>query len=597
MNRSSHQRLIRKLFLTCPLRTSSIPCLGLVVWLQLIGVCATSLAWSRPTAIIPGPAGQSLLIGDSTGRILWLELESKQLLAAADVATSLADLAALPRSKWFIAVDDQSHELMTIEHRDHSFAVHQRITMPAYPKRIAVSVEGSRVCVSCLWSQCVCLFEIKDAELSLRGTVDLPFPPLEVLAISDNQFVVTDAFGGRIAVIGQHGDVVAMHALQGHNIRGLLLDTTGEHVYLTHQVISRVARADFADIHWGMLMQNVITRLPWSEFVKPDGDLTEVAQQFRLGDTGHAAADPAGMAAVSDHLAIALAGTDEVCLIPMNNNDARQLDIQHARRVPVGYRPLRLAVSPDGTRVVAANSLSGSLSVIELNRADAVRPEHITVGDERHKITAEQRGEVAFFSARLAHDQWLTCHSCHSDGHSPDLLADTLSDGSYGTPKRIPSLLGVAQTMPWGWRGQLCELHEQVEQSISSTMHGQVANAATAADIVAFLQTLRLPTIKSLSSAATLAAGRATFARLDCAECHALPYLTTAGVYNVGLADEEGVQEFNPPSLRGLRYRRAFFHDGRAASLADVIDVHHHQVPPDLSAEERDSLIEYLLSL
>ena len=66
----------------------------------------------------------------------------------------------------------------------------------------------------------------------------------------------------------------------------------------------------------------------------------------------------------------------------------------------------------------------------------------------RRELTAAERGESLFYSAKLSHDGWMSCHSCHTDGHTNNLSSDTLGDGSYGAPKRVPSLFGVAATGP-----------------------------------------------------------------------------------------------------------------------------------------------------
>src|SRR2546430_7868047 len=49
-----------------------------------------------------------------------------------------------------------------------------------------------------------------------------------------------------------------------------------------------------------------------------------------------------------------------------------------------------------------------------------------------------------------------------SDGHTNGLLNDNFTDGSFGTPKRVLSLLGVKDTGPWAWTGHLDKLPEQI---------------------------------------------------------------------------------------------------------------------------------------
>src|SRR5262249_36319188 len=111
----------------------------------------------------------------------------------------------------------------------------------------------------------------------------------------------------------------------------------------------------------------------------------------------------------------------------------------------------------------------------------------------RPEPTAEARGERLFHDARLSHDGWMSCQSCHTDGQSNGLLADTLGDGSFGAPKRIPPLLGVGATTPWGWTGKFHRLEDQVRTSIESTMQGNRPTPAQVNDLVAYLRSLPAP--------------------------------------------------------------------------------------------------------
>jgi cytochrome c peroxidase len=65
----------------------------------------------------------------------------------------------------------------------------------------------------------------------------------------------------------------------------------------------------------------------------------------------------------------------------------------------------------------------------------------------------------------------------------------------------------------------------------------------------------------------------------------------------VGLVDEAGQRRFNPPSLRGVRQGRRFFHDGRAASLAAIFTRHRHELRGSLDAQQVSDLVAFLRSL
>ena len=212
-----------------------------------------------------------------------------------------------------------------------------------------------------------------------------------------------------------------------------------------------------------------------------------------------------------------------------------------------------------------------------------------------------ERGEVHFFDARLSAGSWYSCHSCHTDGHTSGELADTLGDGREGAPKRILSLLGVAETGPWSWLGTKPRLYDQVHRSLQSTMLGRQLKRSEIEDLVAYLTTLKPPPPLEPpvtdEDRALVAEGRALFESLNCTSCHEGRVLTSGDAYDVGLTDEFGVREFNPPSLRGVGHRHRLFHDNRAASLEQVVRGHKHQLPRPLTGDQQQALIRYLKSL
>jgi cytochrome c peroxidase len=91
--------------------------------------------------------------------------------------------------------------------------------------------------------------------------------------------------------------------------------------------------------------------------------------------------------------------------------------------------------------------------------------------------------------------------------------------------------------------------------------------------------------------------GHQVFNRLKCDRCHVPPTFTSSGVYDVGLRDELGNRRFNPPSLRGVGQRAAFFHDGRATSLRDVFAVYRHPGNAQLPEADLTDLLAFLRSV
>jgi cytochrome c peroxidase len=249
---------------------------------------------------------------------------------------------------------------------------------------------------------------------------------------------------------------------------------------------------------------------------------------------------------------------------------------------------------------VAVNTFDDSLSLLDPQQGVVRR----TVALGPHpKLTFQDRGELLFYDARLGRDGWLSCHSCHTDGHTNGRLADTLGDNTFGTPKRTLTLLNTRMTDPWGWNGGTKYLQDQVEKSLKETMHAPAVAAEQVTDLVSFLHTLPPPpplepVTEDPADRAQVERGRRAFEERGCVRCH-IPPLTYSsnGVHDVGFADERGLRAFNPPSLRGVGQGYRFLHDNRAATLEEVFTRYRHKVGADIPAEELADLLRFLRSL
>ena len=218
-------------------------------------------------------------------------------------------------------------------------------------------------------------------------------------------------------------------------------------------------------------------------------------------------------------------------------------------------------------------------------------------------MSLADRGERLFFDARLSHDGWMSCHSCHTDGHTCGLKSDTLGDGSYGAAKQIPSLLGVGATGPWTWTGSKERLEDQVRTSIQTTMHGpkprRPPNRSRRSRLISGRCDhcpRRWRMANALSDAAFLR-GREVFQSRKCDACHTPPEYTSPERFDVGLTDEVGNRQFNPPSLRGVSRREPLLHDGRASTLEDLFQRDRHPRESVLTTQEIRDLVAFLRTL
>ncbi|MCA9199238.1 MAG: hypothetical protein KDA87_16950, partial [Planctomycetales bacterium] len=180
----------------------------------------------------------------------------------------------------------------------------------------------------------------------------------------------------------------------------------------------------------------------------------------------------------------------------------------------------------------------------------------------RPELSHSELGERIFTDATRSHDHWFSCHSCHINGHSNGRLADTQGDGSYGTPKRVPSLFGVADTSPWSWTGHFAALEDQLQKTAQSTMIGRKFSRDELVHLQSFLSGLQAPAAAQPATpeaAEQVVQGKAVFERRQCTACHHGHAFSAHTVFDVGLVDEQGETHFNPPSLIGVRLRQTFF--------------------------------------
>jgi DNA-binding beta-propeller fold protein YncE len=547
--------------------------------------------------------GHTLCVANQrSGTVALVDLRRTRPHDEVAVGQHLTGLAVLPDHKHVLVVDDRRHELVALSYDGTHLAVRARLAVGPYPASVAVQSDGSRATVASLWSRRVEVVDLaplsspaRSGALRVLRVIRLPFAPRQQCVLPGrSQVVVADAFGGHLAVVDvAAGRLLAVHELNGHNLRGLAVSPDGKQLLVAHQVLDQRAPTTRENIERGVLLANVLRLIPLDRVLSPGANLDEASRLIRLGSKGAGAADPAGVAFLDhDRIAVTLAGVNEVALVGA--------DGKTARRIAVGRRPTAVLAGAPGQPVVVVNLLDDSLSLLDPGRGTVTGT--VALGP-RAGLQSRDRGEQLFYDARLSRDGWLSCHSCHTDGHTNGLLADTLGDNTFGTPKRTLTLLNTALTDPWGWNGAVPYLRDQVRKSLADSMHAPPVPPDRVDDLVAFLHTLPPPPPPEPVTAdhadrARVERGRQVFQERGCVRCH-IPPLTYSshGVHDVGFADERGLRKFNPPSLRGVGQGYRFLHDNRAATLEEVFTKFRHKVGADISADELADLLRFLRSL
>jgi DNA-binding beta-propeller fold protein YncE/cytochrome c peroxidase len=531
-----------------------------------------------------------------SGSLTVVDVKAARSVAEIDVGRALSDLVPLGDGRHMLAVDPTAGELSLLEHEGSRVRMVRRAALGNDPVQVAVSPDGRTCVVASTWARRLTVLSIapgqgQGPELSFSSTLELPFSPRNVIYVQGGKRVVAaDAFGGRLAVVDpEQGRLEAVCTIPAHNIRGLALSPDGGSLALTHQVLTVTAPTTRDDVHWGMMIGNHLRVIRSDKLVSAANDEGALGggRLASLGASLDGAGDPAGVAYNrKGDLIVALSGVNEVAITLTPNYPVC--------RANVGNGPTAVAVSPDGGTAAVADSFDDTISIVNFDTCRRIKT--IPLGPRRPLDSAE-RGERLFHDARLSHDNWLSCHSCHTDGHSNGLRSDTLGDSSFGAPKQVPSLLGVSETGPWAWIGAVDRLEDQVRKSITTTMRGRAPSDEEVADVSAFLRKLTPPPAQKPADTAAVARGSSVFTRM-CATCHEPPTYTSPKRYDVGLVDEVGNRRFNPPSLLGVGRRDAFLHDGRAHSLEEVFTRFGHpgrQLP--LAADEVEDLAAFLKTL
>jgi cytochrome c peroxidase len=524
-------------------------------------------------------------------------LDTRTLRDAGRIACGqrLTALAVAPGEELAVVTDDGADEAVLLENHAQSWRVLRRAKVGRNPVGVCISADGMQAAVACLWPRRLFVFDLAAwRKGQFESTVlDLPFAPRHMLTLpGDAKVLVADSFGGELAVADlRRRQVESVRSLPAHNVRGLALDRQRQGVLVSHQVLYSQGHTVAGDIRSANLIANLVRRLSLDVVLNPRADLLKDDRRIMLGDVEAGAGDPAGVAELDDgRLLVALAGVNEVAI--------GQPDRTLWTRIPVGARPTAVVVDAAQVRAYVANTFADSITVIGLKQAHVVTDIKLGTGPA---LRPEERGERLFHDARLSLEGWFSCHSCHTDGHTNGRLNDNFTDGSFGTPKRVLSLLGTRDTGPWAWSGKFSDLESQIRNSVKGTMLGKTPSPEQVADLAAYVRTLVPPpsllVARGLVDGEAVKRGRKVFLREKCALCHVAPSYTSPKTYDVGLRDEVGGSRFNPPSLRGVSQGGPYFHDGRAATLEEVFTRFGHELSGKLGDSELRDLIYFLKSL
>jgi YVTN family beta-propeller protein len=326
------------------------------------------------------------------------------------------------------------------------------------------------------------------------------------------------------------------------------------------------------------------------------------------------------------------AGTNDMNVSRVIDDDYQELE-RVGEAVRVGQNPRAVRVSPDGNTVYVYNALDFAVGFHDaqtLKRRASVR-----VCDPP-KTPEWVRGKILFNTALppLTSRSWITCSSCHPDGHTDGRVWQN-PEGL----RKTTALFGLAHTHPLHWsadrdevqdfeytiRGRLMQGRGLLRGGIKpkpgfekTELEETLAGRSRDLDALAvycnsfdFTLSPHVPAPGKLSEAAEHGKQLFFSHQVGCAGCHSGPYYTDSSLqkpfklHDVGTGRQDPTEKIGPeydtPTLLGVYRTTPYLHHGKAKTLRDVLTTSNredkHGRTSHLKPEEIDDLIAFLKSL
>ncbi len=511
------------------------------------------------------------------------------------------------------------YDLAVIRNEGERMKITGRVKLGAEPRGVVLSADGKTAYAAVGAANEVVRVDL--AALAVTGRLTVGREPRGLAISADGATILAGNSRSRnVSLINtSEFKITRTIPIDGDNLRQAAIASTGKFAYIAGMKNRGFATvSNHIDLGW--VLGQRLTRVSLIDESPFD--------TLSLDPRGKATADAHGVAVTDDEklLAVSCGGTHEVLLfrtdlgeLPWRTGNSRDLiagellkNDGRFRRVELGGRPTELAFGSDHKTLYVANYLNNSVQIVDCAQAELVRTIELGGPSEPSLV---RRGETLFHEARRSFNQWYSCNTCHSDGHTNGLDFDTLNDGYQDlstahlrSRKKVPTLRRVVFTAPWTWHGWQKSLEQATVESFTKSMRGPSPSENDVKAVVAYLGTLDYPPNPyreadgSLSEAAKRGETIFRSAKAACATCHKGPELTDGKIHIVGLeASQDVYRGFNTPSLRGVYDKDPYLHDGRSMTLQDMLKgPHGPETVGDgepLSESEIADLIAYLKSL
>jgi DNA-binding beta-propeller fold protein YncE len=300
----------------------------------------------------------------------------------------------------------------------------------------------------------------------------------------------------------------------------------------------------------------------------------------------------------SSSLLVGCFGTDVVVAYDALSPDPARVE---KRRWRVAAGPSGIAVDATDHRAVVWSQFDRKLNVIRLAAADDdVRKIAIPSDPERQLSVEQLLGRALFHStndSRIAKDG-RACASCHPDGREDGLVWATPNG-----PRRTKLLAGgLHGTAPFAWDGGAAKLENHLEDTFDRLRGAGGLRSVELRSLMTYLKSLPAPPEVAPEKPQLVARGKEIFEskQAGCSSCHVGETLSDNKIHDVkSKTQTDRKASFDTPSLRFLRGRAPYYHDGRFQTLGELLekidgDMGHTK---HLSDTDKKALQAFLMTL
>jgi YVTN family beta-propeller protein len=282
-------------------------------------------------------------------------------------------------------------------------------------------------------------------------------------------------------------------------------------------------------------------------------------------------------------------------------------------RIPVGHDPRGVLLTRDGTKLLVANRLEDTISIID-TRTNKIASTIPLAGPKQ--LSVLRKGEQTFYTARYSFQGQIGCANCHIDSTFDGLQWDLEPDGFGGDVVDNRPIEGVKDTEPYKWNGGNPNLPTECGPRTEKFFwRAENYDDLTLTDLAVYVRSLPArPNRWRLPAGAMTAAqerGQILFNRsVDkfhnpipetnrCGYCHSGSKGTNQKSFDVGTRkDTDNSGLLDTPQLTNIAITGPYLHDGSANSLEQIWTIFNpedkHGRTNDLTKDELNDLIEYL---